>query len=163
MPGICSNCDQQLFFINGDHFYLHLHIATKCFEGNQRILHADDKGPANILTTSTEVDIKEEIYEDPLINEAHTKKEHRIRKNDLAEEAEYLQTLEMDYVGDLQWSEEWDGSVSNVVKLEDTSKREANIEKTISKNPQIGRSDQNNLLGTTWNSKQCKFVFLNPI
>lgn len=159
MPENCGNCDQQLLFINGVHFYLHLHIATKCFERKQRILHADDKGPAKILAISTEVDIKEEIYEDPLINEAHTKKEYRIRKNDLAEEAECLQTLEMDYVADLQWSEEWNGSVSNVVKLEKTSKREANIEKTISKNPQTGRSDQNNLLGTTWNPKQCKFFF----
>lgn len=152
-PGNCGNCDQRLLFINGDLFYLHLHIATKCIEENQHSWHTDDDRPGTISNISTEVDIKEEICENPLINEALTKMQYRIRG-----EAEYLQTREVNYVEDRQWSEEGIVGDLSLVKLEDTPKGEVNIEKSVIKNLQIGRSGQNDIRDKSkiWDPKQCK-------
>lgn len=103
--------------INGEYYYLQIHVTTKCLEESQQNQHSNDEGSQTILT---EVEIKQEIVEKPLPYEALTRAPDQFQYDGGEDDegaSEYLHKRNVENFDVLDCVVHY-GSGSSVVKLE---------------------------------------------
>lgn len=154
-PEKCDKCDQQVLLINGDYYVLQLH--TKCQQEYQHISHRNEKGSTSVSNILTEVDVKEEVFDDPLISEAHLNSQYQKQTNDREEENDYYDVKH--FVG-VHCSGESGGGDFSIVKVEDTADSENCFVKSDVEGTRTKGQDPSDPPKIAAESKQGKFFRL---
>lgn len=101
--------------------------------------------------------MKEEVFDDPLINEDHPNSQYQNQSNNREEEADYSQTQDVKHFAGHHCSKGGGGDDFAVVKLENTADSENRLVRSDAGGIRTKGLDQNDLPKVASKSKQSKF------